>query len=169
MNTEVQEILVDLAQRLINEREMWENAFGNGEPTEEATTAYRELCNNNEVVRTNAIPKLIALGHKVYTIMISGTAPTGVHHYELEGKVAERFGDRVLCDCESSIIWIMTTPEDQDEVLAYIRELAGSGEVHYYDGAVEQAEVNAYPAVVAHINGLTGMTAKKFLKENSND
>lgn len=172
MNPHVKEILTELAQRLVHEADVWETVYGKNIPdggvTQEAEDEYSQLVKEVEEFKNSCANKLISIGYPVYTVMITGCSPSdGPGNYEVEDAVVLKFGDRVLPDSEHSQLFIMTTPADQDEVLAYVREVAGVGKVYTYGGDVYDSEFHAYDEDTPHIAGLGNWSsARKFLEDN---
>ena len=170
MHQRVKEILIDLCERAVCERNLWTEVFGGLRRLRDANPNdvdhYQNLCEQNEAVRNKAIPELIDLGYPVYTVMITGCSPSdGPSNYEVEDAVVKKFGDRVLPDSEHSQLFIMTTLADRDEVLAYVREVAGIGDVRLYGGDVYKSEFSAYEDVTPVISGMGNWAAaKKFLE-----
>lgn len=168
MNPRIREILLEIARKMVHEAEEWERVYGSKAPragsSEETRQNHARLSQEVEDFRRCKADELIALGHPVYTVMITGCSPSdGPGNYEIENRIVHEFGDLVLPDSEHSQLFIMTTEEHQEAVLARICELAGTGTVETYGGHVYESEFHTSVEDNPHISGLGNWTAAKNL------
>ncbi len=160
MKPRLKQLLLSLARQMVREADLWERVYGKNrvckDPDDKSWLAlrneYHDVYEETIIVKEEAIPELIELGHTVYTIMISGDCGEGRTNYDVEDIIIEEFGDKVVGDSEGACIWIMTTPDYDYKVLSRIEELIGD------DGHVT-SEYTESP----HIAGLGNWTLARKL------
>ena len=95
---------------------------------------YRQTAKSVARLATRTALQLIDLGYPVYTWEITGQAPSGINHYDIDDAIKAEFGDEVIVDSENGQLFIYTTDRVREPVFARVKEMAGSGEVVLYSG-----------------------------------
>ena len=109
--------------------------------------------------------RYLGFGGRAFSASIRGCAAgSDPSHYDIDDALREKFGDDVKCDSESGSLFVDTTPERADEVLAEIQDMAPEGDFGVDIEDPFDAEVN--------INDITldlpfgnWRTAEAFLKQ----
>jgi hypothetical protein len=171
MDDTIKAILVDIARKMVEEADLWEATFNNAnscdDVPQEQLAAYNAVVSETAAFKLQKIRELVALGHLIHTVQITGEAPNGVDHYAIDRLAEKQFGNRVVGDSEYSALFILTTEADQDEVLAFVKETAGSGRVTYNDGFANESRFYI-TEIEPHIPELSNWPeARKFLAIHS--
>jgi len=173
--TKINELLTEVCEQYVLQAHLWERTYGKlsgenpdttegsgrywdeDEPTaigpnnerEEYSVAalhYKRISQATVNLFNRAAPKLAELGYPTYKVTISGTAGGDVDHYDMDELVKEKFGLRATTDSESSCFYCFCSPEDADEILAYVQEIGGQNaglQWETYSGDVGTANFRA--------------------------
>ena len=166
------ETYLEIAKLKVAEADAWEKVYGDSTPkcehcghelgvSEDAEEAYSNLCKETEDAVAELTKKLIEEGvHIVWTHFIAGES-AGLSNYDLEDKVCEKFGDKVMGDSEHSWFVIFTTADVADEVYAYVQKEGGVGsgaQWETYGGHIGEASFNLEKDDNPMIDGLINTT-----------
>lgn len=167
MDNDIKTLLNQYAKLKVFDKQYWELVFGKG-GDESLKPAYLDFAKYLSVAYQNILASLKELGHPVQEYTITGQAPNGIGHYDIDDAIKAEFDDEVIVDSEHSQLFIYTTERVKDEVYARVLELAGTGMVTLNSGDTYPSSFSLEQDDELQVAGIgSWSSAEKWLLENT--